>query len=239
MPHSEVEKEFNKIINKFTAEEIFRLNERFSVVETDEYTIEKLPLLKDNFDILSDISDAIWDDAGTSLDNKIELGMVFFERYPSYFHGLVPFYHLIKKVNLSESRMHLIWNKFSEWMMSKRYKNEVEYVLWVEFFEDSDTVEASWFGMLNACRKNMLEHLLLPISGPVPWGLKFSFYKEMLANPVHHFLLLKALLFSMVDVYGKYDLNEVKLLADQLIIDRKSDEFLYFVETYNRLSMKS
>lgn len=103
--------------------------------------------------LLDEISDEVWYSKMEAAD-KISLGFQLYEKFPSYYHFLVPFYHGIrnKEISLPDHKK-VIWEHLIQYLASEAYyADPVSYVLWVEFFEDTTTARDTWQGLLNNCR---------------------------------------------------------------------------------------
>jgi hypothetical protein len=111
-----------------------------------------------------------------STQEKVEVYLEVFEEFPSYGHFLEPIYRLMRDGELTEENKSLVFLKFRDYIC-KDYKTlvrtETEYVLWAEFFENSDIVEESWNYLIKSCGLDLdsMEKIIL-FAGPVPYHLK-------------------------------------------------------------------
>jgi hypothetical protein len=196
--------------------------------------IEQKQLSYEDWSLLDDLADSLWD-SNNSIEWKIRVGFEFYEMFPSYYHALKPYYYFIRdkritNVDIKEE----IWERFAQYLSSQaEHRDPVQYVLWVNFFEDTSTVEESWVGMWKACQKYGVTSSLLPISGPVPWELKVENYWQEAQNITQHAIIIKALIASAYDVYGKIKWAEAWDLVIHLQIDKQSNEYRALEKKYN------
>jgi hypothetical protein len=221
----------NDILEKYKTDDLNLLSEKLKENSPRDGTFNRDPLIDfkmptdGEWEILTGISNEIWHSTAET-EEKFNLGFEFFDRFPSYYQALVPFYHACKNNQFNEDLKPALWEKFSYYLGNDPiYRNPVAYVLWVEFFQDPDMVMDTWHGMQKACEKNGNRHTLLPISGPVPWELKKTFYLEMLKNDAHHELLLKGLIQSATDDCGHIDPTEAKNIFKQLNVNTETEEY--------------
>ncbi len=178
------------------------------------------------WDLFYEMSEAVWQ-SSLPTSQKIDLGFRLFELFPDYHHFLVPLYSLIRNNEaVDESEKQLIWKRFMEYLGAEdHYADTVGYVLWVDFFEDTETVNETWNGLMN----NVITHngllRLLEHAGPVPYELKEPVYKDLLADADNHESIFKSILYSAFDVYGQLEKEKALDLLSQLNIDRETFEY--------------
>ena len=107
-------------------------------------------------------------------------------------------------------------------------REAIEYVLWVDFFEDQSVSGKAWSGLMNACPSSKAMARLLANSGPVPYSQKKNQYRALLADPDDHEILAECLARSLEDVYGDIDRIEAKELFAQLQLD-SSNKFMRYL----------
>ena len=183
-------------------------------------------LSEETWDLFDEMSQTVWQ-SSIPTGQKIELGFELFELFPDYYHFLVPFYRIVRDSEaVDESEKQIIWKKFMKYLAAEdHYADPVGYVLWVEFFEDTDTVNEAWNGLMKnvttpAGLLKLLEH-----AGPVPYDLKEPVYKGLLADPANHTSIFRSILYSAFDVYGQLERGKATKLLSELNIDRTSDEY--------------
>ena len=99
----------------------------------------------------------------------------------------------------------------------------LEYSLWVDFFENPETVSFAWLALQNDLCTEKGRLRLLGVSGPVPFELKKDFLHSFLGDERMHKHILAALYASLYEVYGKSDPEGIKELLAQLRIDKSDD----------------
>ncbi|HMQ04745.1 MAG TPA: hypothetical protein PKD26_12575 [Pyrinomonadaceae bacterium] len=183
-------------------------------------------LSQKTWDLFDELSETVWQ-SSMPTGQKIELGFRLFELFPDYYHFLVPFYHLIRSNGaIAEDQKQLVWKQFMDYLgADDHYADPVGYVLWVEFFEDPETVVETWNGLIRSVTKPSVLLRLLEHAGPVPYELKEQVYKELLADPGNHETIFKSLLYGAFDVYGKLDKDNALKLLSELTIDRDTSEY--------------
>ena len=105
------------------------------------------------------------------------------------------------------------------------YADPVGYVLWVEFFEDEETVRDTWQGLVNnySTKKALLR--LLEHSGPVPFDLKETYYNTFLHDESNHEVIFNSLLYSAYDVFGQIDKKKARLILSKLKVDTGTENY--------------
>ena len=183
-------------------------------------------LLSDTWTLLDEISDEVWY-SKMAIADKISLGFQLYEKFPSYYHFLVPFYHGIrdKEIFLPDHKK-IIWEHFIRYLASEaHYADPVSYVLWVEFFEDAATVRDTWQGLLNNCRSKKTLLDMLKIAGPVPFDLKEISYKSLLTDKASHEIIFNSLFYSAFEYFGNIDKRKASIILSKLNIDKKSENY--------------
>lgn len=184
------------------------------------------PISTEAWNIFDALSKSVWD-SDKELSEKIQLGFLLFDTFPSYLHFLTPFYDIIENKELKANDLKdSIWKTFMHYLGSEEYyASPVSHVLWVDFFEDTDTVLEAWQGMLNqAATKKGLSNLI-KCAGPVPFELKEPLYKKMLKDSSLHESIFNSLLFSALDVYGNIDNNLARAILVKLKIKTNTNEY--------------
>ena len=221
---------------KLSSADVDRLNDETKTVSIDcgkkEITIQ---LQDATWDLFDDISDNVWDSAMTN-SKKITLGFQLYEIFPSYYHFLTPFYRGISnKEIIDQNEKEMIWQHFMKYLASKKYyADPVEYVLWVDFFEDEATVRETWQGLINNYTEKSSLLRLLEAAGPVPFDLKEPLYKNLLADMETHETIYNSLLFSAYDVFGKIDKTKALDILAMLKIDTKTENYKLLKEKLNQ-----
>ncbi len=104
---------------------------------------------------------------------------------------------------LSGEQKETIWRKFVQYLADEaHYADPVGYVLWVDFFENLETVRETWHGML-VVREESVTPQLVESAGLVPFDLKEAVYRAMLKDQRSHPAILRSLLASAYETNGK------------------------------------
>jgi hypothetical protein len=220
----------NSILKSFELSdgEIARLSELCKLFSTDfgQQLKSDHELKSKDWGLLEDISQHLWN-SEKSLEEKINLDFALFEKFPSYYHFLLPFYRIIKdKQTENENLKDVIWQNFMKFLGSENfYFSPVGYVLWVEFFEDPETQDETWNGLMRFSDDNFAVMKLLEYAGPVAYSLKEPIYKKLLPDKSTHESIFKSLLFSSFDLFGKSENDKALKLLLQLKIDSKTDHY--------------
>lgn len=193
-------------------------------------------LTSNTWDLFDEISDHIWC-SKRPYSEKIEIGFEFYDLFPSYYHFLVPFYHIVRNREIESSApQNIIWEKLMAYLDSEEhYADPVEYVLWVEFFEDQKTVEETWRGLLrNSNNKPSGLKRLVECAGPVPFSLKEPLYANLLNDKKSHPSIFKSLLGSAFDLYGQVEKSKAEALLMKLEVSNDSYEYIKLKEKLTR-----
>src|SRR4051794_20283351 len=98
----------------------------------------------------------------------------------------------------------LVWREYRDLLGAEddRLADPVGYSLWVDFFEDPETVEEAWRAVSVDADERTLRRLL-PLSGPVPWDLKEPLLEPRADEPAWRQTVLRALDGAQHDAYGQ------------------------------------
>ncbi|RZK36279.1 MAG: hypothetical protein EOO61_10600 [Hymenobacter sp.] len=190
------------------------------MIEVDEQLSSEI------WTLLDEISDEVWY-SEMEVADKISLGFQLYEKFPSYYHFLVPFYRGVcnKEIVLPKHK-NIIWEHFIQYLASEAcYTDPVSYVLWVEFFEDITIVRDAWQGLRNNCRNKKTLLAMLKIAGPVPFDLKEDCYKTLITDKSSHESIFNSLLHSAFDVYGNIDKRKASIILAKLNVDTKTENY--------------
>lgn len=111
----------------------------------------------------------------------------------------------------------------------KLHRDAIEYVLWVDFFEDRSVSVKAWNGVMGAGPCREAKKRLLVNSGPVPYFAKKQFYHELISNPMDHELLVECLARSLGDVYGDIDRADAKAILAKLQV-KTANKFISYLQ---------
>jgi hypothetical protein len=150
-----------------------------------------------------------------------------FETFPSYYHFLMPFYRLIGDKETNDQVLkNIIWKKFMDYLNSEQcYADPVGYVLWVDFFEDSDIVRETWQGLMNYSTNKKALLRLIEYAGPVPFDLKEPVYLKLLEDENDHIHIFNSLFYSAFDIYGNIDNKKAGMLLSKLKVKTDSENY--------------
>jgi hypothetical protein len=100
----------------------------------------------------------------------------------------------------------------------------VEYSLWVDYFEDTSTVERAWaeVAAVHEPRRPRLDRVLAA-SGPVPWDLKAPVYEALAGEGGWDDAIVAGLYGSCNDLYGSIERNAALSILRQLRDPTKDD----------------
>jgi hypothetical protein len=213
--------------------EIARLSELCKLFSTDfgQQLKNTRDLKSKDWGLLEDISQSLWT-SERLLEDKINLDFELFEKFPSYYHFLLPFYSIIKD-NLTENEnlKNIIWQKFMKFLGSENfYFSPVGYVLWVEFFEDPETQAETWKGLMQFSDDRIAVMKLLEYAGPVAYSLKEPIYKKLLPDQATHESIFKSLLFSSFDLFGKTENDKALKILLQLKSDKNHPHYQKLID---------
>jgi hypothetical protein len=94
------------------------------------------------------------------------------------------------------------------------------YVLWVDFFEDDNRVDAAWETVCDTISSDEGWRRLLAASGPVREKLKFPVIERFLPDQRFHDAIFDALSAGVFDIYGRIERTTVESMLPKLRIDR-------------------
>jgi hypothetical protein len=191
-------------------------------VKIEKYIVEHN--LKD--DVASEIADFIWwDDEKLDIKEKLYLTLQLFDQKPEY--G-VTMQLSINFDKMNKSIKDIMWNHYRSHLSNgdTLQSDQIKYSLWVDFFEDGETVEEAWNKMVGDYRDNIVLKQLLTISGPVPFKLKNDLYEKVIDNDEWHEYILDSLVGSFFDVYGKIDFHKARTILDKLKVDKTIEKYI-------------
>lgn len=161
-----------------------------------------------------DLADPVWYENEAPMLDRLRLAFDLYEAMPCY-GNLMYIQHFFDK--LDDASSELFWARFCEWLGhgDDRLADPAAYSLWVDYFEDRDTVEEAWRRTTSEATALQLRRVV-EASGPVPWSLKARLYAELAREPQWHRSLFEALCGSAFDVFGDIDHGEAEALLRRL-----------------------
>lgn len=100
------------------------------------------------------------------------------------------------------------------------------YSLWCDWFENQDTVAEAWSEILTPPVDDRRMERVLTHSGPVPFGMKSSVYRELEGDPRKHDWIFRSLLYSAFDVYGNIDKSQALAIVERLEVPETEEKRL-------------
>ncbi|GAA3570909.1 hypothetical protein GCM10022419_059740 [Nonomuraea rosea] len=139
-----------------------------------------------------------------------------------------------------------LWDAYRRRLEAPEPADPITYSLWVDWFEDSATVESAFAEVLGndvegPLIRDRLQEMadspllrraqrVLEVSSPVPWPIKYPVYQACVALPGLHLALFRGLLGSHHDVYGQLEPRAAHALLQQLDLSPDT-EFLTQLRT--------
>ena len=96
----------------------------------------------------SDIADFIWwQDKSLDVDQKLDLTLQLFDQNPEYGVTLQLSMNFNKMSSYGKGQM---WDHYKNHLKGEQtlQREQIEYSLWVDFFEDSETVNEAWGNLI-------------------------------------------------------------------------------------------
>ena len=159
----------------------------------------------------------VWYDGKTSLADRVDLALRLYREMPCYANTmhLKSFYG---EFGTAEKRR--FWDAYRAALDTDddRLADPVVYSLWVDFYEDQDTVHEAW-QETSRCDVAPWERRLqrvLDAAGPVPWHLKEPLFEQLVRDAGWHPFIFRALVGSAFDVYGALDRDAAQAWLERL-----------------------
>ncbi len=179
----------------------------------------------------SDIASFVWwNDERLSIEQKFDFSILLFERNPMY--------KITAELNMNFSKMSdavkdQMWNFYRNHLTSEKtvHRDQIEYSLWVDFFEDSTTVEEAWKQLVGNYENENILKRLLSISGPVPFPLKEVLYKKVIHDEEFHPYILDSIGRSFFDVCGEIEIEKAREILKTLVVDKTTEKYT-MINTY-------
>ncbi|MGH1465778.1 MAG: hypothetical protein ACRBBQ_10505 [Cognatishimia sp.] len=190
-------------------------------------------VLKGQFwELSNDLCEGILSERWESLTDseKFERLIEIIVLWPCY--STASFLHQLYTIGTDAEAEALLWRRivFLLEHVDRLHREAIEYVLWVDFFEDSDSAVKAWNGLMSANPSDKAKRRLLVNSGPVPYTEKRSYYQELYSNPNDHELLAECLARSLQDVYGDIDRDQAKAMMASLQVSSENRFMSYLQE---------
>ncbi|WP_422374308.1 hypothetical protein [Roseibium sp.] len=176
-------------------------------------------VLEDQYwELIDDLCEGILKERWGALTDQDKLGQVFevIQLWPCYpTASLLPRLYMS---DLSATAEVYLWQQMLQALEhhDRPYREAIEYVLWVDFFENQAISAKAWNGLMGATPGKQAKARLLVNSGPVPYAEKRHHYHELLENQEDHELLAECLARCLNDVYGKIDRDDAHSILRKL-----------------------
>lgn len=180
--------------------------------------------------ICEGISSSKWEQL--TVKQRTSLLFEVFEVWPTYTTACY-LHHLLRYDDgLDANAETYFWSKVLDLLVrvDTPQCRAIEYVLWVDFFEDQNTCERTWIGLMKPTTNEAVRNRLLVNAGPVPYALKKLVYDEMVQNPDNHALLAESLARSLSDYCGKIDREDAKSFLATLELPQTNKFVVYLTE---------
>ncbi|MBT3209920.1 MAG: hypothetical protein HN347_16370 [Bacteroidetes bacterium] len=183
----------------------------------------------------TDIVGILWYDSELSQPDKIEFSFTLFERSPDY--GICAEIKMSFNELSKENRLK-IWNNYKRLLKfgDSKQREQIEYSLWVDFFEDTETVDEAWENLVGDYQDKDLIRQLLRISGPVPFDKKDLVYMKLVRDKKNHDYILKSLSGSFFDVYGQINIQRARVLLPTLKVNKSTEEYIKLKDCLSRFN---
>lgn len=218
-----------EILKKLTAEPAYaeKVSMGLRTGTLDLYSVDEVSL---EWDLITNICEGVRENKWGQLSSKQRIALLIdvFEFLPHYTSSS----HLYKAFahdDLDPQAKITLWNGLISQISSENEyaRKPIEYVLWVDFFEDQKTCKEAWSELTSrASCPNILDRLLV-IAGPVPFDLKQPFYERLSSDQSRHGVLAESLAHSINDYYGQIDLEEAKKYLKILMLPMENAHFSF------------
>ena len=196
-----------------------------SMTASEEGVLEE-PYWSLNNELLEGIISERWEPLtdGQKIDRLVEVIVL----WPCY--STASFLPRLLRAGIDAKAEHYLWDQLVHLLdhPNSRCREAIEYVVWVDFFEDRSTSAKSWQGMMSANPSIQARKRLLANSGPVPYAAKRRHYQSLFENPDDHELLAECLARCLDDAFGDIDTLHAKSLVHGLQVE-PTNKFVTFL----------
>ncbi|MCA0042775.1 hypothetical protein LA304_04635 [Celeribacter sp. ASW11-22] len=194
---------------------------------------DEAPFKYGHWEVVRDVCEGISANIWESLTTKQQIDRLceVIELWPCYAtsHHLFQFY--VESAQADPVATEHLWGRIVGYLerFGTPQCDALEYVLWVDFFEDQSTCEAAWHGLMCMASDRKVRDRILINAGPVPYVLKKPIYHQMIKFPDEHEALAESLAHSKQDYFGDIDRKDARKLVKRLDLPR-SDEFVAYLK---------
>lgn len=148
---------------------------------------------------------------------KLRLSFELYRFAPSY-AVLMYVYECWREI--TDEAWELVWEAYGSFLEDPDpvMADPASYSLWVDWFEDGQTVVRAWKGLTLSPSERGLERLLSD-SGPVPWQLKVELFDSLASDQRWHPWIFDAFRRATTDVAGQIDRVTALSLLNKLALD--------------------
>jgi hypothetical protein len=175
------------------------------------------------------ISQLIWEaENGLSSREKIELMFDIYVDLPCY--TLLSEVYIHQYRAFSEDALLLYWHSIRAFLSqdTKALVQPIIYSLAVDFFEDINLREDSWWHLVTPNMNNPCIRNVLAASCAIPYALKNQLYQQLLPIQSWHDAIYMSLYGSYYGVYGEIDKLQARVLLDRLMLSQTDTEYTAF-----------
>lgn len=167
-----------------------------------------------DLDLPHDLSDLVWD-SNLKPAEKVRLLFELYFDMPDYAYLMYLYGYY---GDLPQAVKHDVLKRYQAILNDGDdiHSAPVQLSLWVDFFEDRDTVVEAWQELLDGNENEQLIDRVLRASGPVPYDLKARLYERLIDDPRWHVAISLSLLHSIHDAFGDIDLEAARSVFAKL-----------------------
>lgn len=158
----------------------------------------------------------IWDTEGMSCVQRVELAFELYRAMPCY-GNLMFIRNGYDALSRDKDAKRLFWDQYRNLLSgeNEQLAEPVANTLFVDYFEDPDTVEESWEQLAGSDELNERGlQRVLEESGPVPWHLKAHLFRRLVRDQTWHGWIFQSLVSSTFAGFGDIDVPAAaKILA--------------------------
>lgn len=186
------------------------------------------------WELITDICEGVRENKwrSRSTEQRIDAMLSIIDAFPHYTSSSHLFQIFSHDGDLTDEAKEKLWDGIIRYLSDKNtnVREPIEYVLWVDFFEDQSTCQEAWTELTaRACEPVVLDRLLI-IGGPVPYALKRPIYESYSKVPSKHAVLAQSLAHSINDVFGKIDKADARRYLDILKLPNQDEYYNYLLE---------
>jgi hypothetical protein len=164
-----------------------------------------------------DLAD-VWHEGG-SIGERLRLALRFYDDMPCYANTM---YLKHGYAEFGPPEKAAFWGAYRAALdaVDDRLADPVCYSLWVDFFEDLETVGEAWRETTRRVRAPFDRRLqrVLMNAGPVPWMFKDELFGRLCVDQAWHLSIYGALLGSAFDAYGQLEAASARAWLTRIVV---------------------